>query len=141
MIKKTILGIITAMLLIPSLVLAADHKMVIQVNSASELTHKMALINAKNLKTQLGKDNIDVEVVVFGPGIKLLHADGWQADRITQLQKDYGVNFSVCGGTLKAIAKRNNGVMPELVGGVSEVVTGAIRILQLQEEGYHYMRP
>jgi len=141
MLKRFISGFVALFILIPTLSFAADHKMVIQVNSKDNLTYKMALINAKNLKTQLGKDNVDVEIVAFGPGISMLKADNWTAKRVKNLQSEYGVKFSVCEGTLKGIAKKNGGVEPTLVDGVARVKTGAIRILALQEQGFHYMRP
>lgn len=136
-----IAGLIALLMLIPSLTFAADRKMVIQVNSKDALIHKMALNNAKNLKTQIGKESVDVEIVAFGPGITLLKAKGPSSDKVKSLIADYGIKFTVCEGTLKFIAKKNNGVQPEIVDGVSRVPTGAVRILELQEQGYSYMRP
>lgn len=123
------------------LAFAHDHKMALQVSSSDSLSHKLALNNARNLKTSLGNDEIDVEVVVYGPGMKLLLADGANAERVAMLQKEHGIRFSICAGTLKAYAKRNGGEEPSLVGGVTRVSTGAMRLLELQEKGYAYMRP
>ena len=118
---------------------AADHKMVIQINSKNKITHKMGLINAGNLKSQLGNDNIDVEVVIYGPGLSMVRSESAFAKRIKKLQSR-GVEFSVCEGTLKAIAKKT-GKEPELLEGMKRVRTGALRILELQEAGYSYLRP
>jgi|JYMV01.1.fsa_nt_gi intracellular sulfur oxidation DsrE/DsrF family protein len=122
-----------------SIAVAAPHKMVIQVNSKDELTQKMAMVNAGNLKTMLGTDNVDVEVVVYGPGIDLLKVDSVFAPRISTLQEK-NVRFSVCEGTLKRI-KEKTGQEPNLLDGVQRVHTGALRILELQEQGYSYLRP
>ncbi|MCW8933195.1 MAG: DsrE family protein [Gammaproteobacteria bacterium] len=122
-----------------SLATAADHKMVIQINSKDKVTHKMGLINAGNLKSQLGINNVDVEVVIYGPGLSMVKADSVFKNRIQKLQSR-GVEFSVCGGTLKAIAKKT-GKEPELLEGMKRVRTGALRILELQEAGYAYLRP
>ena len=118
---------------------ATDHKMVIQINSKDKLTHKMGLINAGNLKSQLGNNNIDVEVVIYGPGLSLVKKGSVFTKRIEKLQSR-GVQFSVCEGTLKAIAKKT-GKEPELIDGMKRVRTGALRILELQEQGYAYIRP
>ncbi|RDH82623.1 MAG: hypothetical protein DIZ80_10090 [endosymbiont of Galathealinum brachiosum] len=118
---------------------AADHQMVIQVNSKDKLTHKMGLINAGNLKSQLGNSNIDVEVVVYGPGLSMVKKGSVFTNRIEKLQSR-GVQFSVCEGTLKAISKKT-GKEPELLNGMKRVRTGALRILELQEKGYAYIRP
>lgn len=121
------------------LVSAADHKMVIQINSKDKLTHKMGLINAGNLKSQLGINKVDVEVVIYGPGLSMVRSESVFAKRIKKLQSR-GVEFSVCEGTLKAIAKKS-GKEPDLLEGMKRVRTGALRILELQEAGYSYLRP
>lgn len=118
---------------------AADHQMVIQINSKDKLTHKMGLINAGNLKSQLGNSNVDVEIVIYGPGLSMVKKDSVFASRIEKLQSR-GVQFSVCEGTLKAIAKKT-GKEPELLNDMKRVRTGALRILELQERGYAYIRP
>jgi len=118
---------------------AADHKMVIQINSKDKLTHKMGLINAGNLKSQLGNNKVDVEVVIYGPGLSMVRSESVFAKRIKKLQSR-GVEFSVCEGTLKAIAKKS-GKEPDLLEGMKRVRTGALRILELQEAGYSYLRP
>jgi intracellular sulfur oxidation DsrE/DsrF family protein len=138
---RTLLSLLSFLLLVPGLSYAADRKMVIQVNSQDPVTQKMALNSAINLKKLLGKDAVDVEVVVYGPGINMLKSSARSAEKIKNLMTDYGVNVSVCDGTLKAYAKRHGGHELEIIGGVSKVPTGAIRILELQEQGYAYLRP
>ena len=138
---RILLSLLTFLLLVPGLSSAADRKMVIQITSQDPVIQKMALNSAKNLKKLLGKDAVDVEVVIYGPGITLLKSSGRSADKIKSLMTDYGVNVSVCDGALKAYAKRHGGHELEIIDGVSKVPTGAIRILELQEQGYAYLRP
>lgn len=88
----------------------------------------------------IGKDNIDVELVVYGPGLSILKTDKTNSSRVKDLMERYGLKVSICEGTLKSYAKRHGGE-PDIIGGVSRVPTGAIRILELQEQGYAYMRP
>lgn len=131
---------LTLALFASSVVSAADSKMVIQINSKDLLTQKMALNDAKNLKRVLGNDNVDVEIVVFGPGVRMLAKDAMYAERLNTLRDEYGVKFSACEGTLKLI-ERKQGEPLDLVDGVEVVPTGALRILELQQQGYAYMRP
>jgi len=138
---RLLTSLLAFLILIPSISFSADRKMVIQVNSKDPITQKMALNSAKNLKKLLGKDTIDVEIVVYGPGIRLIESSGRSAEKVKSLMADYGVNVSVCNGALKAYAKRHGGHELEIIGGVSKVKTGAIRILELQEQGYSYLRP
>ncbi len=138
---RILLSLLALLILVPGLSYAADRKMVIQVNSQDPVTQKMALNSAKNLKKLLGKNAVDVEVVVYGPGITLLRSSGRSAGKIKTLMADYDVKVSVCDGALKAYAKRHGGRELEIIEGVSKVKTGAIRILELQEQGYAYLRP
>jgi len=138
---RTLLSLLAFLILVPGLSYAADRKMVIQVNSQDSATQKMALNSAKNLKKLLGKDAVDVEVVVYGSGILMLEHSARSAEKIKSLMTDYGVKVSVCDGALKAYAKRHGGRELDIIDGVSKVPTGAIRILELQEKGYAYLRP
>jgi len=138
---RTLLSLLAFLILIPGLSYAADRKMVIQVNSSDPVTQKMALNSAKNLKKLLGKDAVDVEVVVYGPGLSMIKSSARPADKVKTLMADYGVKVSVCNGALKAYAKRHGGRELEIIKGISKVPTGAIRILELQEKGYAYLRP
>jgi intracellular sulfur oxidation DsrE/DsrF family protein len=95
---RILLSLLTFLLLVPGLSSAADRKMVIQITSQDPVIQKMALNSAKNLKKLLGKDTVDVEVVVYGPGITLLKSSGRSADKVKSLMTDYGVNVSVCDG-------------------------------------------
>jgi len=139
-ISNKMLVLLALVMLIPSLSFAADRKMVIQLNSSDPVTQKMALINARNLKAVIGKDNIDVELVIYGPGLSALRIESSNSSRIKDLMDRYGLKVSICEGTLKGYAKRH-GAEPEIIEGVRRVPTGAIRILELQEQGYAYMRP
>jgi intracellular sulfur oxidation DsrE/DsrF family protein len=50
------------------------------------------------------------------------------------------VVFSACGNTMAAI-ERKTGKMPVLLEGVQQVDAGVIRVMELQEQGYSYVRP
>lgn len=48
--------------------------------------------------------------------------------------------FSACGNTMAKVAKKS-GKMPVLLEGVQQVPAGVARIMELQEQGYAYVRP
>ena len=115
------------------------HKLVIQVSSADPVTQKIALNNAVNVQKTLGIDNVKVEIVAYGPGLSLLTKSSKQGKRVTSLaQQD--ITFSACGNTMKKI-KKKTGKMPVLLEGVTVVPGGVIRIMELQQQGYAYIRP
>ena len=114
-------------------------KLVIQVSSADEVKQKVALNNAVNMQKALGQDNITIEVVAYGPGLSLLTDKSSQLQRVASLAMQE-IRFSACGTSMNKLAKKT-GHMPVLIEGVQVVPAGVIRIMELQEQGYAYIRP
>jgi hypothetical protein len=50
------------------------------------------------------------------------------------------IQCSACGNTMKGVEKKT-GKMPVPLEGVSVVKAGVLRIMELQEQGYAYVRP
>ena len=50
------------------------------------------------------------------------------------------IKFSACGNTMKKMAKKK-GSPVVLLEGVGEVQAGVLRIMELQQQGYAYVRP
>jgi len=116
------------------------HKVVIQVSTDDPRTQTIALNSAVILQKALGRGNINVEVVAYGPGLTLLTNNGRQSKRIQDLVMYDEFRFSACGNTMDTI-KRKQGKSPVLVDGVQIVPAGVQRIMELQEQGYAYIRP
>lgn len=115
------------------------HKVVIQVSTADPLTQKIALNNAVNIQKAYGPDAVDVEVVAFGPGLSIMTPKSPESSRIPDLALS-DVKFSACGNTIKKVTQKK-GKEPKLVEGVRVVPAGAVRIMELHENGYTYLRP
>jgi hypothetical protein len=62
-------------------------KIVLQVSDNDPAKWNLALNNARNAQDDLGKDNIDIEIVVYGPGIHMLRMEATTATRVTQAIK------------------------------------------------------
>lgn len=84
-------------------------------------------------------DNVRVEVVAQGPGLRLLTTESPHSERVQSLAMQ-DVTFSACGNTMAGIA-RKTGKEPELLEGVGKVKAGVLRVMELQEQGYSYVRP
>jgi len=119
--------------------MAPKHKVVIQVSSASKKTQTIAMNNAVNLQKALGMDNVKIEIVAYGPGLKMMTANSKDAKRVSSLVQQ-GIRFSACHNTMLKIEKKT-GHLPKLANGVKVVPGGVIRIMELQEQGYSYIRP
>ena len=115
------------------------NKLVIQVSTDDPRTQKIALNNAVNLQKLYGMDNIVIEIVAYGPGLGLLTKKSGQASRVESLALQ-DIQFSACGNTMKKVAKKS-GKMPVLLEGVDQVTAGVARIMELQQQGYAYIRP
>ena len=115
------------------------NKIVIQVSTDDPRTQKIALNNAVNMQKLYGIDNIEIEIVAYGPGLGLLTKKSTQASRVTSLAMQ-DITFSACGNTMKKVEK-NTGNMPKLLEGVGQVTAGVARIMELQQQGYAYIRP
>lgn len=118
---------------------AKVHKVVIQVSTDDPRTQKIALNNAVNLQKLYGLDNVEIEIVAYGPGLDLLTSKSKENQRVESLALQ-DIIFSACGNTI-AKKERKSGKKVVLLEGVSRVKAGVARIIELQEEGYSYIRP
>ena len=138
----------TAAISVLSMSAMADGKRCVAVHVPQDdpKAMKQAINIAANLPRQLGVDNVTVEVVAQGPGLKLLTKGSPEAERISGLiaqSEDTlggGTKFSACAATIAGIKKRT-GSEPELLSGVGVVSPGAVvRVMELQERGCSYVR-
>lgn len=117
----------------------AKHKLVIQVSTDDVRTQNIALNNAVNLQKAMG-DDIEIEIVAYGPGLSMLTPKSPASKRVPDLALYENITFSACGNTMKKVAKKS-GKDVTLVEGVKVVPAGVLRIMELQEQGWSYVRP
>lgn len=124
-------------LALPATSLAADKsKLVIQVSESDPATWNLALNNAKNIQKDVGKDNVELEIVAFGPGINMLKMESEVAARVGEAV-DAGVKVMACQNTMRN-QKLNKEDMNAKIG---YVPAGVVEIMQRQQQGYAYLRP
>ena len=118
------------------------QKVVYHINYGDEALLNAALGNAKNHIAAVGKDKIDMKIVMHGNGVDLLKIANTNLDmqqKVINLKKD-GVDFAVCKNTLtgKKISYKND------LFDVSEsdiVPSGVAEVAILQSKGYAYIKP
>lgn len=118
----------------------ATHHIVLQISDGSAAKQALVLNVAGNLMRYYGADKLDLEVVAFGPGLRMLLNDNVNRTRIRALAKNYDVKFDACHNTLNTFT-RKLGYTPKLVPEATVVPAGAARIVQLVSHGYVLMRP
>jgi intracellular sulfur oxidation DsrE/DsrF family protein len=117
----------------------APHKLVIQMNKDDKKLQSEVITNAVNTQKYFGPDDVQVEIVVYGPGIYFITTDSIFKPRIESLMMS-GVVFTACAETLETIEKKT-GKKLELINGVKTVSNGVPHIMELQEKGYSYLSP
>lgn len=117
----------------------APHRLVLQVSSGDESVQALALDNAVNVQKALGIDQVDIEVVAWGPGLSLLTQNNPLAQRVANLLQ-FDIRFTACGNTIDT-QTRATGVAPLLLDSVAVVPAGVVHIMQLQKQGYVYIKP
>jgi intracellular sulfur oxidation DsrE/DsrF family protein len=122
------------------------HRVVIQVDQNDPAVMNLALNNARNLLDYYRDKHEDVaiEVVAYGPGLHMLREDTSPVkDRIKELSDisfPSKVVFSACHNTMEGMEKREGHPIP-IVAQAGIVPAGVVRIMELQEQGYSYVKP
>ena len=115
----------------------AEHFAVLHISSGDEFAQKLVLNNAQNLSNFYGPDKIAIEVVAYGPGLRALFKENTNSKRIQRLAEQQGITFSACANTMKGMGRD----VPTLNRVAKVVPGGVVRIMELQEAGWTYIRP
>jgi len=118
----------------------AEKKIVLQISDQDSYKQTLVLNVASNLIKHYGPDQVDVEIVAFGPGLRLMFADNSNAKRITNLSNDSGVRFSACENTMKKMTQKL-GHAPKINPKATPVSAGVVRIIDLVDQGYTLVKP
>ena len=112
----------------------------LQISDANADRRGEILHVAEHLIQHYGKAKLDLEIVAFGPGIKLLMANDNPLAPFIEKLSDQGVRFSACGN---AVAHMTGvlGYAPKLVPAARVVPAGIVRVHDLAAAGYFVDKP
>jgi uncharacterized protein len=124
---------------------AKTHRAVIQVTQNDPEVMNMALNNAKNVLQYYGDKGEDarVEIVTYGPGLNMLRDDTSPVkDRIKDMvnASPGKLAFAACNNTKQGMEKRE-GHPITIIPQATIVPAGVVRVMELEEQGYDYVRP
>jgi len=111
-------------------------KVVMQVSDGDAGKWNLALNNAKNLQSDLGAANVEIEIVAYGPGIGMLKADSVVGTRLDEALAS-GVKVVACENTMRG----QKLTKPDMLSNVGYVSAGVVEIMQRQQQGWAYIRP
>jgi intracellular sulfur oxidation DsrE/DsrF family protein len=122
----------------------SEHHLILQVNTNDPAAMNLALNNATNV-AQFYKDageKVKIEVITFGPGLHMLREDTSPVKaRIEEMALSTPeVSFKACGNTREKMQKADNKDIP-IIRQAEVVKSGVVRVMELQEMGWTYVKP
>jgi hypothetical protein len=122
------------------------HHIAIQVDQNDPQVMNLALnnVNAIIEHYRAQNEDVDIDVVAYGPGLHMLRADTSPVqDRIKRL-KDMvfpgRIQFSACNNTKQGMEKAEGHAI-SVVPDATIVPSGVVHLMELQEQGWSYVRP
>jgi intracellular sulfur oxidation DsrE/DsrF family protein len=113
------------------------HLVALHLNSDDERVQKGALNNIKNLYEEYGLGKVKIELVTNGPGIRLfVKKETKFAEEVAQLKAKHGVEYTVCSNTMKGMKLTRE----DLVEQVDRTVPAIVRLIEMQEQGWAYIK-
>lgn len=120
------------------------HHVVIQVTENDPEVMNLALNNVVNITNDYSENaqEVEIELVVYGPGLHMLRDDTSPVKaRLKSIRESLtNITFTACGNTVTAMEK-SEAKPVVLVPQVKIVKAGVVRVMQLQEQGWSYVRP
>ncbi|WP_443646485.1 DsrE family protein [Candidatus Ponderosibacter sp. Uisw_141_02] len=141
------ISIMIGLLLVTTTMAFADvktHKTAFHVDESDPKVMNMALNNVQNVSNYYaGKgEKVIIELVAYGPGMNMfVKGKSPDEERISVMSMSIDdLQFSACGNTHRKMSEKA-GKDVALIDGVGIVPSGVVRLVELQEQGYAYVRP
>src|SRR5512144_1056205 len=115
---------------------STKSRLIIQVSDPDPKKWGLALNNAKNVQTDLGKSSVEIEIVAYGPGIGMLKLDSEVANRVSEAMAD-GVKVVACENTMTNQKISKDDLLPK----TGYVKAGIEEITKKQHQAYEYLPP
>jgi len=118
------------------------HRIVYQLDDPGVDKARFVLNNiANHVKGVGGWKNVEaLELVVFGPALKEFVRKGLDPEigQALEALQTQGVVFGACGNTMKGM----NVTLDQIARGAKALPQGGVvRVMELQEQGFSYIRP
>lgn len=120
------------------------HRVAVHVNSNEPKVLNMGLNNVQNLAAYYAEkgEAVAIEVVAYGPGLHMLvPGKSPVEDRVSTMSLELEhLTFAACGNTLRKMSQKA-GKDIQIMDEANVVPSGVVRLIELQEQGYAYVRP
>jgi uncharacterized protein len=122
------------------------HRLALHVDQNDAAVINLALNNVTNVIEyyRAKGESVEVDLVAYGPGLNMLRTDkSTVQERVKQL-KDLAfpgkIQFSACNNT-KVNMEKAEGHAITLLPEATLVDAGVVQLMELQEQGWSYVRP
>jgi len=122
------------------------HHIAMHVDQNDKAVMNLVLNNVENLMDayQEKGETVEIEVVAYGPGLIMLRDDKSPVKgRLASLKKrafPSKVTYSACHNTMMKMEKKEGHAIP-IVSEARIVPGGVVRLTELQEQGWAYIKP
>ena len=116
--------------------MSKKEKIVFHVTNDDPKIWNQSLNNMDQLQKIVGKDNIDIELVVNGYGIGMLKMDSVVGNRVNEAVAK-GIKVVACEQTMRGFKLTKD----DMLTSVGYVPGGVIEVMLKQKEGYAYLKP
>ena len=134
--RRVFLAVSALLLALPAAAQTAKQRVIFQVSDNDPAKWNLALNNARNVQQDLGKDNVEIEIVAYGPGLGMLKAESPVAARLAAAL-DASVGLLACENTMQ----NTKVTRADMYGGIRYVQAGVTHLMKRQQEGWAYIRP
>lgn len=115
---------------------AVKQRVIFQISDSDKSRWQLVLNNARNVQTELGKDNVEIEILAYGPGLDMLKAESAVAAGLARALDD-SIGLIACENTMK----NRKVTRDEMYAGIGYVIAGVTHLMKRQQEGWAYIRP
>ena len=121
-----------------------QHKLTLHVDQNDPAVMRLALGNSRNaheLYQSLGEE-VAIEIVAYSQGLHMLRDDTSpvKAEIKMTREKVPQIAFGACNNTKNAMEKAEGKPVP-IIPEATIVPAGVVRLVELQEQGYKYVKP
>jgi len=116
------------------------HKVFFHLTESDPVKASAVLTNIQNFVDVVGWGNIEVlELVVHGPGLRPFIAKGIDPEVKAKVEAllTGGMRMGACQITMS----RQSIKREELIEGLTPIPSGVVRVMELEEQGFAYIRP
>lgn len=131
---------------VPTSALAEDSvtRLAIHVDENDPRVMNLALNNAANVTKHYESigEEVEIRIVTYGPGLHMLRQDTSPvSERVAAMSLELpNLSFAACGNTHSAMSRRE-GAEVELLSEAELVQSGVVELVELQKQGWAYVRP